>query len=61
MINECKKFTLLKQIKKKNELTNKNLARLLSIAENSQIEATSLTISCFSLIDQAKIGNWNLT
>jgi len=57
MINECKKFTLLKQIKKKNELTNKNLARLLSIAENSQIEATSLPISCFSLIDQAKLGN----
>ncbi len=57
MINECKKFTLLKQIKKKNELTNRNLAKLLSVLENSQIEATSLPINCYSLIDQAKIGN----
>jgi hypothetical protein len=57
MINECKKFTLLKQIKKKNESTNRNLAKLLSVVENSSTEAASLAINCFSLIDHAKIGN----
>ncbi len=47
---------MLKQIKKKNELTNINLADLLSKLNNSQIDSDIMPIGFYAFVEELLIS-----
>lgn len=47
---------MLKQIKKKNELTNTNLADLLLKLNNTHIDSDLIPIGFYAFVDELKIS-----